>query len=331
MAATFAFAGDTFVGETISAKLQDAGYVLAAGLASADYIFTYCLAQSQLEDVYLGTGGAVEQAKEGCCLVDLSPSTTTLAKEIYAVARVNELQSVDAPLVLLDPCAHDAFGDPENIMVFAGGEDDAVDDVLPLLQVISNDVRPTGLPGSGQFAKAICTAQQASALVSLVEAHAIARAQGESAAPAIAAAVEAGICTPRATSVMQAIEEGHFHGTYACQVLFAELAAVSNGAEEIDLVLTQIEACEHLMELFVIVGGGQLPAHALALAYAPDEEGVAYGLDWTRADGIYGSSSHDHDHAHDDQDDVYDEYGYDFGFEDDEDGYGTPFGGFSSN
>jgi len=193
MAATFAFAGDTFVGETISAKLQDAGYVLAAGLASADYIFTYCLAQSQLEDVYLGTGGAVEQAKEGCCLVDLSPSTTTLAKEIYAVARVNELQSVDAPLVLLDPCAHDAFGDPENIMVFAGGEDDAVDDVLPLLQVISNDVRPTGLPGSGQFAKAICTAQQASALVSLVEAHAIARAQGESAAPAIAAAVEAGL------------------------------------------------------------------------------------------------------------------------------------------
>ena len=38
-------------------KLQEAGYVLAAGLASADYVFTYCVTQTQLEDIFLGTGG----------------------------------------------------------------------------------------------------------------------------------------------------------------------------------------------------------------------------------------------------------------------------------
>lgn len=335
MQKSFAFAGDTHVGETVSRKLQDAGYVLAAGLASADYIFTYCLTQSQLEDVYLGTGGAVEQAKEGCCLVDLSPSTCTLAKEIYAVARVNELQAVDAPLVLKDPCAHDAFGDAANVMALAGGEDDAVADVEPLLSAFAGTVMRAGLPGSGQLAKAVATAQQASALVALVEAHAIGKAQGDTARTGLAAAAAAGFVPPQALAIYEAMEEGHFHGTYSCRVLLAELSAVLNGAEEVDLVLAQVEACQHIAELFVVVGGGDLPAHALALAYASDEEGAPYGLDWARANDLYGQE-HDHDHGHehhghaDDEGYAYDEYGYEYGFEDDEDGYGA-FGGFSSN
>ena len=77
---SFAFAGDTVGGELYAKKLQEAGYVLAAGLASADYIFTYCVTQTQLEDIFLGTGGVIESAKEGCCIIDLSPSTLTLAK-----------------------------------------------------------------------------------------------------------------------------------------------------------------------------------------------------------------------------------------------------------
>ena len=335
MATTFAFSGDQYIGELVSHKLQDAGFVLAAGLASADLIFTYCLSQTQLEDAYLGTGGAVESAKEGCCMVDLSPSTCTLAKEIYAVARVNELQAIDAPLVLVDPCAHDAFGDAENVMMLVGGEDGAVAEAMPLLSVLAHDVRHLGLAGSGQLAKAVCTAQQASALIALVESHAIAKAQGESAGAALAAATAAGFLAPQALSIYQAMEEGHFHGTYSCRVVLAELTAVINGAEEIELVLTQVEACQHLVELFVVVGGGDLPAPALALAYAADDEGASYGLDWTRADGIYGGEGdhdHDHDHHHHDHDEYdYDEYGYDYGYDDDEDGYAGGFGGFSSN
>ena len=326
---TFAFAGDQAVGQMVAGKLQEAGYALAAGLASADYIFTYCVTQTQLEDVFLGTGGAIESAKEGCCIIDLSPSTITLAKEVYAIARVNELQSLDAPIVLKDACVHDAFGDAGNVMMLVGGEDDAFADAKPLLQVLAGDVRHMGLPGSGQLAKAMCTVQQASSLVSLVEAHALAKAQGEEALDAIDASVQAGLAAPGVASVYRAMVDGHFHGTYSCQVLMAELTAVVHAAEEAELVLPQAEACQRLLELFLVVGGADLAVPALALAYAADDESASYGLDWSRADGIYEHEhDHDHEHRHDDRDE-YDEYGYDYGY-DDEDGY-AGFGGFSSN
>ena len=331
MNTSFAFAGDQVVGQVFARKLQDAGYVLAAGLASADYIFTYALTQTQVEDIYLGTGGAIESAKEGCCLVDLSPSTQTLAKEVFAIARVNELQAIDAPVVLKDPCEHDAFGNADNVMLLVGGEDDAVDDAMPLLRAISSDVRPMGLPGSGQLAKAMCTVQQASSIVSLVEARALAKAQGEDAVEAVDAAVDAGFAPAGARGVYRAMVDGHFHGTYSCSVLMAELTAVMNGAEEIDLVLPQAEACQHLLELFLVVGGADLAVPALALAYAADDESASYGLDWSRADGMY---EHDHEHgqSHDhDRYDEYDEYGYDYDFDDDGEGYAGGFGGFSAN
>lgn len=331
---SFAFVGDLGFGELCARRLQEAGFVLAAGVASADYVFSYCLTQTQLEDLYLGTGGVIESAKEGCCLVDLSPSTMTLAKEIYAIARVNELQAVDAPIVLKDVCAHDAFGDAGNVMVLAGGEDEAFADVEPLLRVLADDVRYMGLPGSGQLAKAMCTVQLGASIVSLVEARALAKVQGETAADAVRAAVDAGFMPEGAIAVYQAMVDGHFHGTYSCQELMAELTAVMHQSEEAQIVLPQAEACQRLLELFLVVGGAGLAVPALALAYASDEESDPYGLDWSRADGIY-EHEHDHDHDHDYDEgqgryDEYDEYGYDYGFEDDEDGY-AGFGGFSSN
>ena len=329
---TFAFAGDQAVGQIVAAKLQEAGYVLAAGLASADYIFTYCVTQVQLEDILLGTGGAIESAKEGCCIIDLSPSTLTLAKEVYAIARVNELQSLDAPVVLKDPCEHDAFGNSENIMMLVGGEDGAFADAEPLLRVIAGDVRHVGLPGSGQLSKAMCTVQQAASIVSLVEARALAKVQGETGIDAVAAAVDAGLMPAGAVSVYHAMVDNHFHGTYSCQVMMAEITAAMLMAEEEQLVLPQAEACQRLLELFLVVGGANLAIPGLALAYASEEESAPYGLDWSRAEGIF-ENEHDHEHGHHhshDGYDEYDDYGYEYGYEDDEDGY-AGFGGFSAN
>lgn len=324
MSESFAFAGDLVVGEVLSRKLQEAGFALAESLSSARYIVTYCLSQSQLEDVYLGTDGAVESASPGCCLIDLSPSTHTAAREIYAVARVNELQALDAPLVLRDLCSHDAFGDSQNVMIPVGGEEDAFKEALPLLQALAGEVRFMGQAGMGQLAKMMATTQQAAALVSVVESRALARAHGELAMEAMQMVVDAGIALPGMQALYQAMAEGHFHGTHSCQVLMAEATAVMSAAEEAQMVLPQIESCERLLELFLVVGGGELAPAALILAYSEEEDGKPYGLEWARAEGLYHHHDHDHDHGdYDGFDDLDDEYG-------DEDDY-AGYGGFPSH
>lgn len=327
MGRSFAFAGDKAVGGIVASALQAAGLSLAPGVHSADYVVSYCLAQSQLEDVYLGTGGIIESAGEGCFLVDLSPSTTTLAKELYALARVNEMQFLDAPMVLKDPCAHDAFGDPGNVMLLVGGEDDAFAHALPVLDALADDVRRVGDAGAGQLAKAMCTVQQASALVSLVESFALAKSHDVDGRAALSASIAAGLVPEGALTLYEAMRQRHFHGTYSCAVLMAELTAVLEAAEEIDLALPQAEACERLMELFLVVGGSDLPLPALSLVYASQEEASSHGIDWSRAEGIY---SHDHAGDSDSPEDGYPDDGDLDGYGD-EGGYAAGFAGFSAN
>ena len=333
MSKSFAFAGDKVIGDIVSRKLAAAGFPLASNVAAADYIFTYCLAQSQAEDIYLGSAGLVEMAPEGCCFIDLSPSTTTLAKELYAMARVNEMQSLDAPLVIKDVCAHDAFGDSSNVMLLVGGDDDAYQTALPLLQTLSDDIRYMGVAGLGQLAKSMVTVQQAGSVVSLVEAYALAKSQNEQAADAISVAIEAGIVAPESRALYQAITDEHFHGSYSCAVIMAELTAVLEGAEETDLALPQTEACERLLELFLVVGGSDLPVAALSLVYASQEDAEKHGIDWSRAEDVYGHEHDDdvHEHAHDESTLFdYEEVDYDYDPED-EGGYAGGFGGFSAN
>lgn len=333
MSESFAFAGDKAMGDMVARRLSLAGFPLATNVESADFVFTYCLAQSQLEDLYLGSGGLIESVSEKCCLVDLSPSTTTLAKELYAMARVNELQSLDAPLVVKDVCAHDAFGDSSNLLLLVGGDDDAYQAALPLLRVLSDDIRFMGAAGLGQLAKSMVTVQHAGSLVSLVEAHALAKSQSEQAIEAIRASIDAGLAAQESLSLYQAINDGHFHGRYSCAVLMAELTAVLEGAGETDLALPQTEACERLLELFLVVGGSDLPAPALSLVYASQDEAVKHGIDWSRAEDVYGREDVDASRSHDERDSSffdYEESDYDYDSEN-EGGYAGGFGGFSAN
>ena len=108
----------------------------------------------------------------------------------------------------------------------------------------------------------------------------------------------------------------------------AELSAAIMAADDAELILPQAEAALHLLELLAVVGGSDKSPAALSLVYGEEEECARYGLDWTRAEEVYGGGhadeddfelGHDHDHDFDDYDD-YDEYGYD-----------DPYGGFSNN
>lgn len=325
MNATFVFSGDAYVGEIIAKKLTDAGFVLAEDMSHADYVFTYCLTQTELEDAYFESDGALHLAKEGACFVDLSPSSPSFAKEVYALAQVSEMEAIDAPLVIKDICDHDAFGNRDNLVMLVGAEDEVFDKAKPLLEALAATVRHLGMPGSGQLAKSVQTVQLAAQLVSLIEGWAIGKANSADIAQAMEAAVADGFVAPPLMKVYQAIADSHFHGTYTAQVLMSEIAAVLNGADDEDLILPQAEACMHLVELFMVVGGTDLSATALSLVYGDEEECKEHGLDWSRAENLYdGGHEHHHDHEHDEDDEEYDD-------DEDEDEFPGGFGGFSTN
>ena len=307
---TYAFVGSEAVGTAIEGGLARAGFSRVADVVRADAVITYCASQESLEDAYFETDGLIQQVRPDTLLIDLSPSTPSFARELEAVATVNDLAFVEAPIAVADPTREDAFSDPANLACCVAGEEDAVTAALPYVRAFAGAVHLLGGSGSAQVAKAAFTLQNVSQIVSAIEADALRRAV-RSAPAGTGANVEG---PARAQSevgdrVIAAALAERFESAYTVEFLMADLAAALGTADDADLILPQAEACQHLFELLSVIGGTDMSPAALSLVYGEESDCARNGLDWTRAEEAFGPSDHDHDEDDFDyDDDIDDEY-----------------------
>lgn len=328
MSMRFAYVGNDVMGAYVARQLAEAGWERVEDMASADAVFTYCTAQGLLEDAYFDDGGVVRSAQAGTLLVDLSPSTPAFARELSAVAAVNDLHPVEAPIAVVDPSGPDAFATADNFVCYLAGEEDDMARAREAVEALASTVRVEGGAGSAQLAKATHTVQLAAHLVAAVEAQALVRSTRESATSVDRLGGEVAALNALADNMVQAIEDDDFETGYPIEFIMADVAAAMTAADDVNLILPQLESALHLLELVAVIGGADQNPAVLSLLYREEEASAAHGLDWTRAEGLYGTDDeHDH-HHHDGYGDPDDYDGYD-----DYDDFGMTggFGGFSAN
>lgn len=319
---SYIFKGNATVGEYVARCLESAGWESTDFAGQADVALTYCMPQSALEDAYFESDGLIHGLRAGAVIVDLSPAPPTFARELSALATVNDLLCVEAPLSIGDMLANDAFEDRSKITCFAAGENDALEAAMPILEALAGHVEQAGGPGSGQLKKATHTISEAARVVASIEAAALEHVV-ESAA--LSPAVSIG----RAVKDSWPPEISSAYGSFTVEMMLAEVSAAMMAAEDVGLVLPQLESITRLLDVLSVLGGIDMEPKALSLLYCDEEVSAAAGLDWNRAKEIYGA-------AHDDFDD-YDDYddGYDAdpdGFDGGVDGFfGGGYGRFSSN
>ncbi len=291
------------MGEALARNLMAAGLVPVASLDEADLVVTFCTSQEDLEEVYLGEGGLVSKLAEGTMLMDCSATTPSFAREMAALASINDLLPVEAPLYVRDVTAAQAFADRGNLAVLAAGEENALRACKPVLEAIADDCVFCGPAGQAQLAKCALTLQQALRIMGQVESDALCRTvAGASGADGMREAVAAvGGQSPQSRALAVAIEEGEFASDYTVEVMFCELNAALAQAEESDLITPLGEAAQYLLRLLAMVGGVDLGPAALTLMYRDEEECASYGLDWSRAEAAYTQAGEEDD----------DPYGYD--------------------
>ena len=320
MAKAYAFYGNPAIGAIVEARLNEAGLKRVEDPASADVALTYCTTAADLEEAYFGTHGFVANMAAGSLLIDLSPVSPSFARELSAVALVNDLAMVEAPLVVSAVVAADAFA-RENLSCFAAGEEDAVARAGEVLSAIFGQVHEAGGPGTAQLARAAFTLQLAAQVVAAIEVDALYRSFRRSVTGAGLGAARPGAASPWANDVMEAVAAGRFDGPYTVEMLMGELSAALMAADDVELILPQAESAIHLLELLAVIGGAQKAPAALSLVYGDEASCAAAGLDWTRAEQAYGGGhahdhdcgcgcDHDHDHDHDFDDD-FEDFGYD--------------------
>ncbi|QHJ70803.1 NAD(P)-dependent oxidoreductase [Planococcus halotolerans] len=127
------------------AKWQDSPKLVAA---DSEVIFTMVGYPSDVEEIYFGDEGIINNAKEGTVLVDMTTSKPELARDIFKAALQKGLAALDAPVSGGDIGARNGL-----LSIMVGGEKSTFKQVQPLLDLFGGNIVYQGSAGSGQHTK----------------------------------------------------------------------------------------------------------------------------------------------------------------------------------
>lgn len=128
---------------------------------------------SDVEEIYLGDNGLIENGKQGTYLIDMTTSTPTLAVKIAEEAKKRGMESLDAPVSGGDIGARDA-----KLTIMAGGSSEAFEAVRPIFDILGSNVVHQGPAGSGQHTKMCNQIAIASNMIGVTEAISYAKKAG---------------------------------------------------------------------------------------------------------------------------------------------------------
>jgi 2-hydroxy-3-oxopropionate reductase len=102
-----------------------------------------------VQEVVLGTDGAIEGLEDGSVLVDMSTISPTTARNIAQELGKKRIEMLDAPVSGGDVGAIEG-----TLSIMVGGKQEVFDRVLPVFQKMGKNVSYVGGNGAGQVAKA---------------------------------------------------------------------------------------------------------------------------------------------------------------------------------
>ena len=186
---TIGFVGTGVMGKSMAKNLQLAGYPLhiytrtkekaqqlidhgaiwkesIADLASSsDIIITIVGYPNDVEEVYFGKDGILHHAKKGTYIIDMTTSKPSLAIDIFEQASLKGLYSLDAPVSGGDIGARNG-----TLAIMVGGEQHVFDKLLPIFEILGENIVLQGKAGAGQHTKLANQIAIASNMIGVCEA-----------------------------------------------------------------------------------------------------------------------------------------------------------------
>lgn len=114
----------------------------------AEVIMTSLPGPREVEEVALGTAGIVHGAARGAIYADLSTSSVSLARRLYAAFKERGIHALDAPVSGGPTGAQDA-----SLIIMVGGDEEAFERARPALQAVGSNLQYLGPSGCGAVAK----------------------------------------------------------------------------------------------------------------------------------------------------------------------------------
>jgi 3-hydroxyisobutyrate dehydrogenase len=127
------------------AEWRDAPAALAA---ECDIVATCLPGPQEMEQICLGPAGIVAHLKPGALYIDHTTNAPSLVRQVHALLAGKQVAMLDAPV-----SGGMEGAQTRDLLVMAGGDDDAFARARPLLDAIAKRVIHTGGIGTGSIAK----------------------------------------------------------------------------------------------------------------------------------------------------------------------------------
>ncbi len=246
--------------------LEQAGAVVAdspADLASRgpDVIFINVTDTPDVEAVLFGEQGMASTAKPGTIIVDHSTISPDRTRDFAERLADQGIAFVDAPV-----SGGDIGAQQGTLSIMVGGTLNAVEEVMPMLQVVGKRVVHLGEAGLGQACKACNQVAGMVTLLGVCEAMALAKQSGLDLDKMIQVVGGGAAGSWQITNLGPKIAAGDHDPGFMIDLVIKDLAIVLDTAKRAGLPL---EGTAHVADLFKQVaaqGGGRLGTQALAKA-----------------------------------------------------------------
>jgi 2-hydroxy-3-oxopropionate reductase len=211
-----------------------------------------------VEGVLFGPQGMAQGLAPGCVVVDMG--TTSPGTIRSCSARLAECGAVllDAPV-----SGGEAGAKAGSLSIMVGGPRQAFERVLPLFQVLGDNIVHVGESGAGQVAKACNQIAVSAAILGVAEALSFARAQGVDPAR-VRQALLGGFAYSRVLELHgQRMLERDFSPGFRARLHQKDLGIVMNEARRLNLALPGSALADQLMNALVALGGADQDSSAL--------------------------------------------------------------------
>lgn len=232
---------------------------------ACDVVFAIVGFPPDVESVFLGTAGIVASAKPGSILVDMTTSRPDLAQKIAQSAASKGLHALDAPV-----SGGDVGAKKGSLSIMVGGERAAYDAVLPLFQLMGQNVVYQGPAGSGQHTKMANQIAIASTMMAMCESLRYAQSAGLDAETVLSSISKGAAGSWTLTNLAPRVLEEDFDPGFYVKHFIKDMQIAIDSSEAMGLKTPGLKVAKALYDQIAAEGCEELGTQALFKAYSSD-------------------------------------------------------------
>lgn len=230
--------------------------------AAADVVITIVGYPKDVEEVYMGENGILQNCKKGNIVIDMTTSSPELAAIIYKEAKKVGVDALDAPVSGGDIGAREGM-----LSIMVGGDQGAFEAVKPLFEAMGKNIVYQGKAGSGQHCKMANQIAIASNIMGVCEALRYAEKAGLN-PETVLASIEAGAAGSWSLSnLAPRMIKGDFEPGFYVKHFIKDMGIALESCGNIGLKAHGLELAKNLYDELAASGGEDNGTQALYRNY----------------------------------------------------------------